>query len=134
VLTPPAPRDGIGFHATEAPDILTSINRRRPVSLPAGLAGQPRRNVVAGLAVADAYGTGLSSFVVVALPGRFGGPAFQRITAFGTAVPGVDASVIATGLLSVLIVRTTQRYYLLAGLVEPALLQRAAADLAKGTR
>ena len=31
VLTPPAPRAGIGYTVTEAPDILSAINRRRPV-------------------------------------------------------------------------------------------------------
>lgn len=131
VLTPPVDHPGIGFHATRAPDILSSINRRRPVSLPAEIAGQARRNAVPGLAAADAYGTGLSSFIVAALPGRFGGPAFDRVAAFGqkVTVPSGDAALIATGLLSVLVVRTTDRFYLVAGMVQPALLQLVAVDL-----
>jgi hypothetical protein len=131
VLTPPAQRPGIGFTVTEAPDMLSVINRRRPASLPATIAGLARRNAVPGLTVADAYGSGLSSFVVVALPGRFGREAFQRIATYGQAVtvPAGDAALIATGLLSVLIVRTTDRTYLVAGMVQPALLQRVAVDL-----
>ena len=43
-------------------------------------------------------------------------------------VPG-EAALISTGLLSVLVVRG-QQTYLVAGLVQPALLQRVAGDLA----
>jgi len=136
VLTPLAPRDGIGFVDTEAPDILSAINRRRPVELPSSVAGQPRRNAVPGLTAADAYGKGLSSFVLVALPGRFGAAAYQQIATFGTklTVPsGADAALIATGLVSVLITRAPGRTYLVAGMVRPALLRRVAADLTEGT-
>jgi len=137
VLTPPARHDGIGFNVTEAPDILSAINRRRPVFLPDRIAGAARRSAVPGLTVADAYGTGLSAFVVAGLPGRFGGQAFQQIRVYGTKVTvpsGDDAALIATGLLSVLIVRTPERYYLVAGMVQPALLQRVAVDLAEAPR
>jgi hypothetical protein len=136
VLNPPAPRDGIGFTETQAPDILSAINRRRPVELPTSVAGLPRRDAVAGLTAADAYGKGLSAFVLVALPGRFGASAYQQIATFGTKVTvpsGADAAVIATGLVSVLVTRAPGRTYLVAGLVQPALLQRVAADLTEGT-
>ena len=46
---------------------------------------------------------------------------------------GSEAALIATGLLSVLAVRTGNRTYLVAGLVGPALLQRVAVDLAEAT-
>jgi hypothetical protein len=134
VLTPPAPRADIGFTETQAPDILSAINQRRPVELPATIAGMPRQNVVPGLTAADAYGTGLSSFVVVSLPGRFGREAYQQISTFGTKVNAGDSAIVATGLLNVLVTRAERRTYLVAGLVQPALLQRIAGDLAGSFR
>jgi hypothetical protein len=138
VLTPPAPRPGIGYTVTEAPDIISAINRRgRPVLLPAGLAGLPRRDSVAGLSAVAVYGTGLASVVVVGLPGRFGGQAFQQIQTYGqeVTVPGdSEASLITTGLLSLLAVRMDNRVFLVAGLVGPALMQRVAGSLAERSR
>jgi hypothetical protein len=137
VLTPPAPRPGIGFTTTEAPDILSAINRRRPVELPAALAGLPRRDPVTGLTTAGEYGTGLSSIVVAGLPGRFGSQAFQQVSTYGRPldVPtGSEAALITTGLLSVLIVHSGFRTYLVAGLVGPALMQRVATALAEDAR
>ncbi|GIE95386.1 hypothetical protein Ari01nite_28510 [Paractinoplanes rishiriensis] len=133
VLVPPVRNPEIGFHVTEAPDILGLINRRRPVALPADLGGHARREGVPGLTAAAAYGTGLTSFVVTALPRRIGGQAYQRVAAFGTAVevPAGAAALIATGLLTVLVVQTGERTYLAAGFVQPVVLQRAAADLAR---
>ncbi len=130
VLTPPAERPGIGFTVTAAPDILSAINRRRPAGLPAQLAGFPRRDAVAGIAAAGVYGTGLARFVVIAVPGRYGYPAFDRVSTFGREldVPGGEAALLATGLLNVLVVRA-DRTYLVAGLVEPAVLERVAAGL-----
>ncbi|MFI5889579.1 hypothetical protein ACIA5D_05605 [Actinoplanes sp. NPDC051513] len=133
VLTPPAPRPGIGYTTTSAPDILSAINRRRPVSLPDTLAGLPRRDAVAGLSAAGVYGTGLSSVVVAALPGRFGAPAYQQIETYGQKIEGADAAVIATGLLSVLAVRAGNRTFLVAGLVGTAMMQRVAVGLAEVT-
>lgn len=133
LLTPPAQRPGIGYTVTEAPDILSAINRREPASLPDRIAGLARRGAVPGVTVADAYGTGLGSFVVVALPGRIGNEAYGRIATYGqeVTVPTGYAALIATGLLSVLAVRTDDdRTYLVAGMVTPALLQRVAVDLA----
>jgi hypothetical protein len=134
VLTPPAPRAGIGYTVTEAPDILSAINRRRPVSLPPALAGHARRDAVRGVSAAGVYGTGLSSFVVAALPGRFGAAAFEQISRYGLAVPvaaGSRAALIATGLLNLLVVRDPDRTYLVAGPVAPALLERVATALAE---
>jgi len=132
VLTPPAPRAGIGYTVTEAPDILGAINRRRPVPLPSSLAGHPRRDAIRGVSAAGVYGAGLSSFVVVALPGRFGAGAFAQISTYGQDVeapPGSQAAVIATGLLNLLVVRDPARTYLVAGAVTPALLQQAGTAL-----
>jgi hypothetical protein len=131
-VTPPSDHAGIGFTETEAPDILGAINRRRPVSLPDELAGMPRRDALDELTAAGVYGTGLAQVVVAGLPGRFGGEAYQRVATFGTDVPVPvgAAAVIGTGLLSVLVVRA-DRTYLVAGLVQPAVLQRVAFDLSE---
>jgi hypothetical protein len=131
VLTPPAPRDGIGYSETEAPDILSAINRRRPVVLPASIAGLRRQGE---LATAGVYGTGLSAIVVAGLPGRFGAQAYQQIDTFGqqlTLPIGTEAAMIPTGLLTVLIVRNGNGTYLIAGLVGPDLMQRVANGLAE---
>lgn len=137
VLTPPGPRPGIGYTVTQAPDILSAINQRRPVFLPAGLAGLPRRDSIAGLSAAGVYGTGLSSIVVVGLPGRYGGQAFQQVETYGrelTVPGGSEAALITTGLLSVLMVRMGNRTFLVAGLVGPPLMQRVATSLAERSR
>jgi hypothetical protein len=133
VLVPPVRNPDIGFHVTAAPDLLGLINRRRPVALPDALGGRPRHAGVPGLTAAAAYGTGLTSFVVTALPRRIGAQAYQRVAAFGTAVevPAGGAALIATGLLTVLVVQAGERTYLAAGFVQPAVLERAAGDLAR---
>jgi hypothetical protein len=130
VLAPPQSRPGVGF--TAAPDVLSLINRRsRFVSLPDQLGGAPRADAVPGLTAAGVYGTGLARFVVAALPGRFGSPAYDKVETFGqtVTVPRGSAALIATGLLTVLVVRT-DRTYLVAGLVAPAVLERVAVDIA----
>jgi hypothetical protein len=130
VLTPPAHHAGMTHRTTEALDVLGEINRRRPAFLPGELAGSPRRDAISGLTVAGVYGTGLAQYVVVALPGRFGREAYDRIETFGTTVdvPSGDAAMIGTGLLTVLVVRA-DRTYLVAGLVQPDLMKRVAVDL-----
>jgi len=132
VVAPPQPRPGMGFNETAAPDILSLLNRwNRFVSLPDTLGGAPRADSVPGVSAAAVYGTGLARFVVAALPGRFGSPAYDKIETFGQAVtvPRGSAALIATGLLTVLAVRA-DRTYLVAGLVAPALLERVAVDIA----
>jgi hypothetical protein len=132
VLTPPAVGPGVGFGVTTAPDVLGAVDRRLPPGLlPASLAGSPRRDAFAGVSVLGVYGTGLAQFVAIGLPGRFGWSAYEQVARYGTAltVPGGDAALLATGLLSVLAVRC-DRTYLVAGLVQPAVLRRVAAELA----
>jgi hypothetical protein len=132
VLTPPAARAGIGYTVTEAPDIISAINRRRWGLLPDQLAGLPRRDAVARVSAAGVYGTGLAQLVVISLPGQFGPQAYDQAARFGTkvSVPKGDAALITTGLLSILAVRG-QRTYFVAGLVEPAVLRAVAGDLAE---
>ena len=131
VLTPPVERPGIVYTVTAAPDVLSSINRRVPVRLPNELAGAARRDAVDGVAAAGVYGTGLAQFVVAALPGRFGFRAYDQVSTFGrdVQVPNGEAALIGTGLLTVLMVRA-DRTYLVAGLVDPSVLERVATDLA----
>ncbi|MGA5298532.1 hypothetical protein ACPCHT_01315 [Nucisporomicrobium flavum] len=131
VLTPPAPVAGMGFTVTDTSDILGAIDRLGVGGLPERLAGSPREATAVG--AAGAYGAGLARFVVVALPGRLGYRTYGRLRAFGQAVtvPQGEAAILSTGLLTVLAVRA-DRTYLVAGLVQPALLRRVAAELAGG--
>jgi hypothetical protein len=131
-VTPPAPNGTMSYTTTSAPDILSFVNRRRFVFLPDTLGGQPRSDSI--VSAAGVYGTGLAQFVVAALPGRFGSQAFDQVQKFGLTVdvPRGEASLITTGLLNVLVVRT-DRTYLVAGLVKPAVLKSVAADLAGAT-
>jgi len=132
VLTPPAVRAEIGYTETEAPDILSAVNRRRFGQLPARLGELSRRDAVAGVSAAGVYGAGLTQLIVISLPGRFGRQAYDQLSTYGSAVTVArgDAALLGTGLLSVLVVRG-QRTYLVAGLVQPAVLQRVAGDLAE---
>ena len=132
VLTPPEPRPGIGATETAVPDVLGALNRwQRFGGLPDRLAGQPRGDAVGGTSAVGVYGTGLARFVVLTLPRRFGSDAYDNAATFGRRldVPGGEAALIGTGLLTVLVVQG-ERTFLAAGLVEPAVLERAAAELA----
>jgi hypothetical protein len=129
-VTPPARDD---TQVTDAPDLLSQISRRRRGGdLPAALGGEQRNTAVEGLTSAATYGDGLAQFVVIRLPGRFGDSAYDRVSTYGTGLhlDGGDGAVLATGLLTILTVRT-DRVYLVAGFVQPAVLRRVAADLAR---
>jgi len=131
VLTPPAPTGGMGFTETDTSDLLGVIDRFGTGGLPERLAGSARR--ATPVAAAGAYGSGLAQFVVVALPGGLGFRSYGRLSAFGQAVPvpAGEATILSTGLVTVLAVRA-DRTYLVAGLVQPALLRGVATDLARG--
>jgi hypothetical protein len=128
-VAPPAPTGTMAYTTTAAPDILSFVSRRRFIFLPQALGGRPRTDSI--VSAAGVYGSGLAQFVVTALPGRFGSQAYDQVQKFGVAVevPRGEASLIATGLLNVLVVRT-DRTYLVTGPVQPAVLKRVAADLA----
>jgi hypothetical protein len=134
VLTPPAPRPGVGFTATGTPDLVSALGRWLVLPLPAQVAGQPRREPVTGLSTVAAYGTGLAQFTVVPLPRRIGAEAYDNAQHWGTPldVPGGAGVLISTSLLSVAVVRSAsgRRTYLLAGLVDGQLLGQAGAELA----
>lgn len=133
VLVPPRLDD---VAVTDAPDLLSEISRRsRGGDLPEVLAGSARRGTIADLPSAGSYGDGLAQFVVLRLPGRFGGDAYDRVATYGTEVhvDGGHGAILGTGLLSILALRT-DRTYLVAGFVQPAVLRRVAADLARSAR
>jgi hypothetical protein len=138
VITPPQPHPGIGFTTTQTPDLISAINRfgGSGVVLPPTLAGKTRRTAVDGVSAAAAYGSGLTELIVLAAPGRLGRDAYDQVNKFGQAVDyagtGAQATIISTSLLSVLVVRNPRlrRTFLLAGLVDPAVLRAAGAQLA----
>jgi hypothetical protein len=134
VITPPRPRPGIGFTTTATPDVISAINRFAGAALPDMLAGRARRTAVDGVSAAGIYGTGLTGLVALAAPGRIGREAYDALSKYGTAVdyPGGQAAIISTSLLSVLVVRNSRirRTFLVAGLVDPAVLRDAGAELA----
>jgi hypothetical protein len=135
VLRPPVPRDGMGYSVSTTPDVLSALNRWSVGSaLPERLDGHPRRDVLAGATAVGIYGAGLAQFVVLDVPGRFGAAAYDDVATFGRRVvlPRGTAAVLATGLLSVLAVQA-DRTYLVAGFVDPAVLDHVAADLAQLT-
>jgi hypothetical protein len=126
VISPKAASSS-GFATTDRPDITTALNSVASATLPGTLAGRPR--VPGPVNAAAVYGTGLSRFVVLALPGRIARQTFNAIRNGGGAnVPG--GYVLGSGAVTVLVSRTApRRTYLLAGFVTADLLTRAAAEL-----
>jgi hypothetical protein len=126
VVTPDAAASS-GFASTDRPDITAALNAVAAADLPGTLAGRSR--VAGPVSAAGVYGTGLSRFVVLALPGRLGRQSLDAVrSAGGTVVPG--GYVVRSGVLTVLASRPAgRRAYLLAGFVSADLLGRAAAGL-----
>ena len=146
VLTPPVPPDGAGVAVTSATKISEALAAALPGQLPDTLAGRPRRSpaATAGIGGGAIYGTGFSTVVVLALPGRLGGEMIDTGRDGGypsVPVAGAEAYQLRASLLTALVVhadhdlvdRSTVHTWLLAGPVAPELLQRAAAELVGGT-
>jgi hypothetical protein len=133
-LVPNKPPDG-GFTVTTAPDIVEALGATAPVSFPASLAGRAqRRGELSGLPGIGLYGTGLSAFVVLPLPRNIAGSATDAARKAGASdltLPGGTGVLLSVAPVSVVIERSTvaRRSYLLAGLVIPSVLERAAAEL-----
>jgi hypothetical protein len=98
------------------------------------LSGYPRQPALPGLGGVGRYGPGLATFVVVPLPGNLGSSAIDSATkagakkitlSFGRAVS------IQLPLLTLVIEQGGFRHrtYLLAGFVDPAVLDQAADQL-----
>lgn len=143
VLTPTVPASA-GFAAATATEVREALANALPDALPDALAGRPRTSLgaTAGVPGGAVYGAGLSSVVVLALPGRLGGQMLDAgRDAGGTLVPvpGAEAYELRTSLLTALVVhinhtgrRESVHAWLLAGMVDPQLLQRAATGLVVG--
>jgi hypothetical protein len=135
VLVPPAVRPGMGFTATDAPDIAGTFATLRLGPLPDELAGRARTgSALARLAGTGAYGTGFTQFVVLPVPPQTGFAAYRSATSAGGTpleLPGGEGVLISTPLLSVLVMDSdvARRTYILAGLVRGDLLKAAAAEL-----
>jgi hypothetical protein len=139
VISPVAPYTA-GFTGIEAGDVASALNGIARVTLPERLAGRPRVvNPVSGFNVAGvgAYGTGLSTFVVLALPGRTAAEALAGLRDRGgrpvtvTNGRGYESQ---SSLVSALIVqytgdRRSRRTFALAGPVTPEVLRQAGAEL-----
>jgi hypothetical protein len=133
-LEPAAPPDA-GITVTTAPDIVEALGAGTPVFFPFELAGrQLQTDHLAGLPGVGLYGTGLSSFVVLPLPRNRGASvtdAARKAGAKELDLPGGSGMLLTVAPLSVVVERSdvARRSYLIAGLVTPSLLERAAAEM-----
>ena len=115
----------------EAPDLARAIDRFSPFVLPDRLAGQARRTEVAG--AASTYGQGFELVAVLAFPARFSPRTRDFLDKVPTrAGPWGEASVVSTPLLNGMIFERQGIAYALAGSVAQPLLDRVAAELARG--
>lgn len=126
VITP-KPSPDSGFTVTDAPDLGGVLGR---FPLPPALADrtlQAGRDTGLGF-----YGGGLSAFAVAPLPRNVAGgvvDAMGKAGARTVTLPGGQGTLLTIAPLSVLVERSYRRSFLLAGVVDPALLTQAAAEL-----
>jgi hypothetical protein len=124
---------GVDTVTARLPDLNGLLGGGTP-AFPPALAGLRRIAAPGSLAAVPAYGTGLARFAVLPLPGSTGQQAVAAAARAGSAVrlrhgQGV---LIRTPLLTVLVFITDYGHHVLlfTGSVTPALLERAATDLA----
>jgi hypothetical protein len=137
-LLHPARPASADLATTTGSDLLSALPAAVGPQLPGRLAGRTRAASAPGpRPIAATYGTGLATFAVVALPRGYGGRTLAAVRdAGGTPAPlasgrGYQAT---SPLLSLLVVQAVgeprpRRAFLLAGLVDAALLREAAAEL-----
>lgn len=134
VLTPRRP-PGSGYSIVAAPgvaDALGALGRGRP---PARLAGRDLREAdAAGVRGIGVYGTGLSAFIELRVPGDIGAEAADAIVkAGGTSEEFQSGEVTRLSIapLSIAVARSAsgRRWYLLAGLTSTDVLATAAREL-----
>jgi hypothetical protein len=134
-IQPPMPPPDSDFHIVSAPDVTKVLGVFSQSPLPLRLAGRELSSTdLGGVRGAGLYGSGLASFVVLAVPRDIGGAATDAAAEAGAAtlqLPGGTAVAQSIPPLSLLVVRSvvSRRSYLLAGLVTPALLEAAASQL-----
>ena len=132
VVTPhPAP--GVGVTVAELPDVSQVLNGAGP-PLPGRLAGFTQTRIHDDLTSVAAYGTGLSRFAVIPLPGQVGAQAMSTALGAGAELdefPDGTAAVIRTPLLTVVLASSKfgGPVFLLAGPVTPVVLLGAATGL-----
>jgi hypothetical protein len=158
VLRPGVP-DTAGLSVASGEEVASAVGQVAPVRLPSSLVGRPavRQTAIGVVPGIAAYGKGLSTFVVLALPGRVGGDALETARKAGgipltsttgaklTIGPDVVDLVFSEGyelradVLTAVLVRPLigdergrRRTFLLAGMVEPDLLRQAATELLEG--
>ena len=132
-LTPPT-GGGSGFTVAKVPNLLGALGTvGRFGRLPEKLAGSPRAPPVPGLPQIARYDTGLTSFVVLALPPDIADSALTNAKQAGAVPIEVrtgEAEMIQVPLLTVAVQNRGFRGYLIAGLVDGSVISQAAADLA----
>jgi hypothetical protein len=135
VITPRHPPTA-AVASTDAPDVAAALNSIATLPLPPWLAGRTRAGTASPIAGVGTYGTGLSTFVAVPLPGRLGGRAIEAAER-ANAVPvefqlgqGLE---MRTSILTCLVAwvgeQPERQAFLLAGFVAPDLLRAAGAEL-----
>lgn len=135
VLVPKRP-PGSGYSIVPGPGVADGLNALglgRPLPRLAGR--ELREAAAAGVRGVGVYGTGLSAFVAVPVPGDVGSQAADAITRAGGTTenpPRGEVTSLSIAPLSVAVARSayTQRSFLLAGLTDTDVLLTAARELA----
>ena len=131
------PRGG-RVRTSSTPDLASTVDRYAPFVLPNALAGLRSSEAPRGIRGAETYGaavygTGLTRFVVLPLPGDVAAEAIQRARQIALPLEVEDGEAIPLHrpLLSVVLARGEDNYhaYLLAGTVQPEVLQTAVQEL-----
>ncbi|WP_433043158.1 hypothetical protein [Dactylosporangium sp. CS-033363] len=127
VLQPEA-SDSSGFASSTRSEITSSLNAVTRANLPGSLGGRAR--VPGPLSALAAYGTGLSRFVVIAVPGRLGDRTLSALRdAGGEAVAGGTGYLMRSAVLNIVVTKVGRRTYLVTGFVAPDILTAAAGEL-----
>jgi hypothetical protein len=138
LLTPGVPV-GADFAEADSAEVAAALASALTGRLPVTLGGRTQTSAAAqaGISGAAMYGDGLSMFAVLPLPGRLGRRTLAAARDAGAApveLTGATAYEVRAGVLTTMVVRTdgdrsSRRGWLLAGLVAPELLRRAATEL-----
>jgi hypothetical protein len=117
-----------GFASSTQSEITSSLNSVARANLPGALAGRTR--VPGPLSALAAYGTGLSRFVVVAVPGRLGERTLNALrNAGGAPLATGTGYLVRSAVLNIVVVRVGRRTYLVGGFAAADLLTAAAGEL-----
>lgn len=128
---------GAGLARSPTSDLFGVLGRGPGSALPATVDGRTRERPERGFAALGKYGTTLGQVIVVPLPPDIAGTLVSGLGRAGSgttlSVPGGgDGALLDSGLLTLAVVRDGDRAWALSGLVEPAVLERGAADVVGG--